>query len=506
MDGTADLAPERALRDVRERDLRELEEREAASAAAIRELAAHVHAAEARLATMLVAFTADGRWNATGDWRSLAHWLVVNCGYTRGDASALQRVVESVSVMPTVMSHALAGEVSLGVVSQAARVVTVENDAQLARVVTNATPTQAARVIADFRAADRRARAAEAADADAGAGVSAGGDVGNGTVDDAFWRTWFDDDGAWNCQGRADAATGALLDEAHRAAAVLAGRSSGDPVAVAGAAVGVDGGDAAREPVVSGRPAARRRPLVGDVLRSLADLVLDAANRAQVRAEGGEHFRVNVLIDLDTLVTGVVGPDTVCRLESGPHVSPDVVRRLAEEGVLQTLWHQRGVPLRLGPEVRFASRHQRRVLRFRDGGCAVPGCGAERHLHAHHVLPHPVGPTDLDNLVLLCSFHHRLIHGGRWRLVAVGGQRFEFYDSSGTLVGNRIAGRSGSDPGEPLGDLRDHPDQQGLGITADTARPANGYDPLTDYARDVWVHALLTAGDPPVNAEFAAAT
>ena len=49
--------------------------------AAIREVAAHIHAAEARLATMVADFTADGHWNASGDWRSIAHWLIVKLGF-----------------------------------------------------------------------------------------------------------------------------------------------------------------------------------------------------------------------------------------------------------------------------------------------------------------------------------------------------------------------------------------------------------------------------------------
>ena len=42
-----------------------------------------------------------------------------------------------------------------------------------------------------------------------------------------------------------------------------------------------------------------------------------------------------------------------------------------------------------------------------------PGCGATRGLHAHHIRHwEDGGPTELDNLVLLCPFHHRLHHSG----------------------------------------------------------------------------------------------
>ena len=64
----------------------------------------------------------------------------------------------------------------------------------------------------------------------------------------------------------------------------------------------------------------------------------------------------------------------------------------------------------------------------RDGGrCQFPGCTHTRHLHAHHVVPWlRGGRTDIDNLILVCGFHHRLIHdhgyrihraAGRWRVL-----------------------------------------------------------------------------------------
>jgi HNH endonuclease len=44
----------------------------------------------------------------------------------------------------------------------------------------------------------------------------------------------------------------------------------------------------------------------------------------------------------------------------------------------------------------------------RDGKrCQFPGCTHTRHLHAHHVRHWLFGGrTDIDNLILVCSFHH----------------------------------------------------------------------------------------------------
>jgi hypothetical protein len=54
----------------------------------------------------------------------------------------------------------------------------------------------------------------------------------------------------------------------------------------------------------------------------------------------------------------------------------------------------------------------------RDKGCAFPGCGRPpRWCQGHHVehwIDH--GKTSLENSVLLCGQHHRLIHHGEWQV------------------------------------------------------------------------------------------
>jgi HNH endonuclease len=56
-----------------------------------------------------------------------------------------------------------------------------------------------------------------------------------------------------------------------------------------------------------------------------------------------------------------------------------------------------------------------RQVRYRDRECRFPGCGARRFAEAHHVRwwRHG-GRTTLENLLLICSFHHRLVHEHGW--------------------------------------------------------------------------------------------
>ncbi|HEV8298756.1 MAG TPA: HNH endonuclease signature motif containing protein, partial [Acidimicrobiales bacterium] len=59
----------------------------------------------------------------------------------------------------------------------------------------------------------------------------------------------------------------------------------------------------------------------------------------------------------------------------------------------------------------------RKKLLLRDRGCVFPGCPHQRWVDVHHIqLVDDHGPTDADNLVVLCGFHHHLIHNKHWRI------------------------------------------------------------------------------------------
>lgn len=76
-------------------------------------------------------------------------------------------------------------------------------------------------------------------------------------------------------------------------------------------------------------------------------------------------------------------------------------------------------PLAVGMLTRFATPAQRAALRIRDGRCVHRGCTRKpSRCHAHHVIDwRDGGATDLSNLVLLCAYHHRMVHLGRAELV-----------------------------------------------------------------------------------------
>ena len=78
--------------------------------------------------------------------------------------------------------------------------------------------------------------------------------------------------------------------------------------------------------------------------------------------------------------------------------------------------HGRSEVLDLGRRTRWPTAAQHRALAHRDGGCVFPGCDRPSEwCDAHHLVHWPSGgPTDLDNLALLCRRHHVAVHEGRW--------------------------------------------------------------------------------------------
>lgn len=100
-----------------------------------------------------------------------------------------------------------------------------------------------------------------------------------------------------------------------------------------------------------------------------------------------------------------------------------IERWLCDCAISRVLLQGRSLPLDLGQVTYTPSAAQRRALVARDRGCIVDGCDRRpRWCDAHHVVPFPEGPTDLRNLVLLCSRHHKHIHADVIKLLWVDDQ------------------------------------------------------------------------------------
>ena len=107
----------------------------------------------------------------------------------------------------------------------------------------------------------------------------------------------------------------------------------------------------------------------------------------------------------------------------------DTIKRLTCDGSVLTIVEDAdGTPLDVGRKKRTVSTALKRALWARDRGCTFPGCGNKRFVDVHHVRHWADGgETSADNLTLLCSYHHRLLHEGGFRIAmgADGGRCFQ---------------------------------------------------------------------------------
>jgi hypothetical protein len=131
----------------------------------------------------------------------------------------------------------------------------------------------------------------------------------------------------------------------------------------------------------------------------------------------GSHVpaQVTVHADLEALVSSENG---ITETGLGSLVANETARRLACDSIVECAVFYRNQPLGVGRRTRTVPRWLRRQLWDRDGGCRFPGCGRTSWVHAHHIIHWSRGgPTDVDNLILLCGFHHRFLHEHGWSIL-----------------------------------------------------------------------------------------
>lgn len=125
------------------------------------------------------------------------------------------------------------------------------------------------------------------------------------------------------------------------------------------------------------------------------------------------------IVDWKTLTTGTFDHDSICETSAGAPLPPATARRLAcEANIIPVVVDPDGKPFDHGRTRRLASRKQRRALRLMYRTCGHPDCHvAFDRCRIHHITwwEHD-GPTDLQNLIPVCSRHHHQVHEGGWTL------------------------------------------------------------------------------------------
>jgi hypothetical protein len=148
---------------------------------------------------------------------------------------------------------------------------------------------------------------------------------------------------------------------------------------------------------------------------ALTEVCRLALHTTDLPDNGGDRPQVVVTVDLDT-VSRQLRAGT---LDTGEALSPEAVRRLAcDAAIVPAVLNSTGQVLDLGRQRRLFTGPIRRALVLRDRGCAFPGCDRPpRWTDGHHITPWTDGgDTALTNAVLLCRYHHRVIHHGHWHI------------------------------------------------------------------------------------------
>jgi hypothetical protein len=104
--------------------------------------------------------------------------------------------------------------------------------------------------------------------------------------------------------------------------------------------------------------------------------------------------------------------------EGRSDLAVESVKRLCcDGGVVPMVDGARGEPLSVGRKQRTVPAAMKRALWSRDRGCSFPGCDRTRYVDAHHVRHWADGgETSMENTMLLCSAHHRLVHEGGYEI------------------------------------------------------------------------------------------
>jgi hypothetical protein len=387
-------------------------------------LAARLAAATYAWLVMVAEFDRRSAWSGTGI-TSCAHWLAWSCSMSPATAREHVRVARALTSLPLVSDMFAAGTLSYSKVRALTRIAAHTDEPTLVRLALAESASQLERTVRGHRRAtgaglaqQRRRRA----------------------------RMYWDENGMLVVSARLTAEEGAVL-----MAAVAAARSTAD------APTSPD--DRLREDREADRLDIDYRALsTADALVVMARTAL----HAEPSDDSGEDRHLVVLhVDADRLPTpDPTAPEpasVVRRIENGPGVDRPTSERIGCDAMVAAVVQDTVTgTLSAGRRTRRIGAALRRALLVRDAGCRFPGCHRRTHLEAHHIVHwYHGGPTDPDNLVLLCRFHHMALHEAGFRLVVTDTTGARLTLQFSTPDGVPVPAAPGLDPG-PTTDLDQH--------------------------------------------------
>jgi hypothetical protein len=367
----------------------------------IASLSAHLDAARHHLLECIRRFDEAGGWHEQGA-TSCAHWLAWRVGLDQTTAREKVRVARALGNLPAIDEAFRVARLSYAKVRALTRVATPQNENRLLTMALVATGAQLEQLCRGYRSVVAAEAVPPPEERSVRRRLLPGGMVRLELVLEP---------------DEADLVTRAI----QRAREVHAEQAEPPEASAAETAA-----------AASNVSAETHWPSQADGAVKLAESFL-AGN--PVSGTGGERFQVVVHLDQEPL-----RPDgqLAGTLDDGTRVSAETLRRVACDCGLQVAVGN-GENLNIGRRARSIPPAIRRALMLRDRGCAFPGCTHTRFLHGHHV-EHWLhgGETRLDNLVMLCTFHHHLVHEGGWTVTTGADGVFLFHPPAGEPLAHNL--------------------------------------------------------------------
>jgi Domain of unknown function (DUF222)/HNH endonuclease len=146
------------------------------------------------------------------------------------------------------------------------------------------------------------------------------------------------------------------------------------------------------------------------------------------------HVPLTALVEDAGETSGLAG-----ELEHHGLIDGETVQRIACDATIAVAVDDDvGHTMYEGRARRFPSDAQRREVMRRDRHCRFPGCTNVTFTNVHHIVPwKPGGRTDLDNLALLCLFHHGMVHRKGWTMSGNANEELTFTSPPGRVMTSR---------------------------------------------------------------------
>ena len=329
--------------------------------AEITELCGYISAATSHLLELIREFDERQHWEEQG-FTSCVSWLNFKCGFGPNAARERLRVAHALAALPKISAEFSQGKISYSKVRAITRVATTENEDFLLMVATHGNTSHVERLVAQYRRAEKLQHPDHANDIYLAREVT----------------YHYDDDGCLVMKAKMPADQGELIIKALEMAM-----------------------DASFQEEDKDTPVAARR---ADALREISETYLSHPENS-----GSTADRYQVVLHARPGI-----PSDDAHLENGPSVSAETSKRVQCDCSTCTIEEDEfGEPLNIGRRSRTIPPPMRRALKARDGGCRFPGCTNHKFVDGHHIIHWADGgETSLDNLVLLCRYHHHLVHEG----------------------------------------------------------------------------------------------